>query len=86
MYHDKNYLLSITQITRKKKNKRLMLKVHQAKFRKSYQYCFLNKQFIVRLILFARKWKHTSTALRLTLEWGWGCNPKPESLKFESFA
>ena len=60
-------MLRITQITSEKKNKRLMLKVYQAKFRKSYQYCFLNKQFIVRLIFFARKWKHTSTALRLTL-------------------
>ena len=65
-------MLRITQITSEKKNKRLMLKVYQAKFRKSYQYCFLNKQFIVRLIFFARKWKHTSTALRLTLVGGGG--------------
>ena len=61
----------MTQIIREKKNKRLMLKLYQAKFRKSYQYCFLSKQIIVRLIFFARKWKYTNTALPLTLE-GWG--------------
>ena len=72
LYHDKNYLLCITQIICEKKNKRLMLKVYQAKFRKSYQYCFLSKQIIARLIFFAHKWKHTSTALRLTLEGGEG--------------
>ena len=61
----------MTQIIREKKNKRLMLKLYQAKFRKSYRYCFLSKQIIVRLIFFARKWKDTNTALPLTLE-GWG--------------
>ena len=61
----------MTQNIREKKNKRLMLKLYQAKFRKSYQYCFLSKQIIVRLIFFARKWKYTNTALHLTLE-GWG--------------
>ena len=79
----------MTQIIREKKNKRLMLKLYQAKFRKSYQYCFLSKQIIVRLIFFARKWKYTNTALPLTLEgWGWeqGCNSKPESSKFKIFA
>ena len=60
----------MTQIIREKKNKSLMLKAYQAKFRKSYQYCFLSKQIIVRLIFFARKWKYTNTALRLTLEGG----------------
>ena len=42
------------------------------------------------MIVFARKWKHTSTALRLTLERGRGgerwCNSKPVSSKFKSFA
>ena len=81
----------MTQIIREKKNKRLMLKLYQAKFRKSYQYCFLSKQIIVRLIFFARKWKYTNTALPLTLEgWGggWerGCISKPESSKFKIFA
>ena len=61
----------MTQIICEKKNKSLMLKAYQAKFRKSYQYCFLSKQIIVRLIFFARKWKYTNTALPLTLE-GWG--------------
>ena len=77
----------MTQIIREKKNKRLMLKLYQAKFRKSYQYCFLSKQIIVRLIFFARKWKYTNTALPLTLVgWERGCNSKPESSKFKSFA
>ena len=70
----------MTQIIREKKNKRLMLKLYQAKSRKSYQYCFLSKQIIVRLIFFARKSKYTNTALPLTF------NSKPESSKFKSFA
>ena len=60
----------MTQIICEKKNKSLMLKAYQAKFRKSYQYCFLSKQIIVRLIFFARKWKYTNATLRLTLEGG----------------